>query len=433
MDASGKSYHSVRRVDAKTSALFLIQEAKALNTRLEGIEPFALNIPRVGAAEIDQEAQKGIHQLLARSKQELNLQIKGFTFWLERRADNKVKPKKMQAVFSLLKLRFNALLDKLDIFADVLNQRAEQDTGVRLAGLDALAKDSLEVGQAYFKLPPMICYLDRGHGAAIRRARTRLPGGKKNPVAVIRVPRERMVGSGIASSLIHEVGHQGAALLDLVNSMLARLQGLAESSPDEYDLWMLYRRWISEILADFWAIAQLGVGSTLGLIGVVTLPRYFVFRLVPDKPHPFPWIRVKISCAVGKRLYPDSQWDYLAQQWEKFYPLQGLPKSQQKLIKRLEALLPKFVEELVNHRPVSLRGKRVRDIFPVRARQPARLRQMYQNWQERQISLKQLSPVEVFATLGQARADRKLDAKAESQLINQLLRYWALSQALSQH
>jgi hypothetical protein len=27
-----------------------------------------------------------------------------------------------------------------------------------------------------------------------------------------------MVGSGIASSMVHEVGHQGAALLDLINS-----------------------------------------------------------------------------------------------------------------------------------------------------------------------------------------------------------------------
>jgi hypothetical protein len=55
----------------------------------------------------------------------------------------------------------------------------------------------------------MVCYLDRGHGAAIRRARTRLPGGKSNPVAVIRVPRERMISHGIASSLIHEVGPSG--------------------------------------------------------------------------------------------------------------------------------------------------------------------------------------------------------------------------------
>ena len=36
---------------------------------------------------------------------------------------------------------------------------------------------------------PAVCYLARGPGAAIRRARTRLPGGESNPVAIIRVPQ----------------------------------------------------------------------------------------------------------------------------------------------------------------------------------------------------------------------------------------------------
>jgi hypothetical protein len=40
------------------------------------------------------------------------------------------------------------------------------------------------------------------------------------------VPRERMVGSGVASSLVHEVGHQAAALLDLTNSLRPSLRGM---------------------------------------------------------------------------------------------------------------------------------------------------------------------------------------------------------------
>ena len=40
----------------------------------------------------------------------------------------------------------------------------------------------------YYEPPPVICYVDRGQGAAIRRAKTRLPGGRDNPVAVIRIP-----------------------------------------------------------------------------------------------------------------------------------------------------------------------------------------------------------------------------------------------------
>src|SRR5690606_31545589 len=115
---------------------------------------------------------------------------------------------------------FNAILSQVDIFADVLTQRSEHETGVWLRGIDEFAFDALVIPGNRFEAPRLVCYLDRGHGAAIRRARTRLPGGSSNPVAVIRVPRERMVGgSGIGSSVAHEVGHQGAALLDLVNSL----------------------------------------------------------------------------------------------------------------------------------------------------------------------------------------------------------------------
>ena len=53
-------------------------------------------------------------------------------------------------------------------------------------GLDVVAADALRTARRYFEPPPVICYLDRGHGAAIRRARTRLPGGGENPVAIIR-------------------------------------------------------------------------------------------------------------------------------------------------------------------------------------------------------------------------------------------------------
>src|SRR5262249_43669937 len=150
--------------------------------------------------------------------------------------------------------------------------------------------------------PPVVCYLDRGHGAAIRRARTRLPGGGENPVAIVRVPRERMIGTGIGSSLVHEVGHQAAALLGLVNSFRPLLQALQQKGGAEQQAWTMFDRWISEILADFWAMARLGVSATTGLIGVVSLPRAFVFRINMDDPHPFPWIRVRLSTAMGRAL-----------------------------------------------------------------------------------------------------------------------------------
>ena len=220
-----------------------------------------------------------------------------------------------------------------------------------------MAADALALPGAYYTPPAVICYLDRGHGAAIRRARTRLPGGGENPVAIIRVPRERMVGSGIASSLVHEVGHQGAALLDLVGSLRPILSGLQRGGAGAAVTWQLWERWISEILADVWAVARVGVAAPLGLMGVVSLPRAFVFRTSLDDPHPIPWIRVKLSCALGNALYPHPQWNTLAAIWESHYPVAGLAAEKQRLLLQMEASIPAFVALLVNHRPQSLRGQ----------------------------------------------------------------------------
>src|SRR4029079_7854319 len=143
-----------------------------------------------------------------------------------------------------------------------VTQRSEHRTGVWLSGLDMLATDALALPSvSSFAPPPLMCYLARGPGAAIRRARTRLPGGRDNPVALIRVPRERMVGHGVASSLVHEVGHQAAALLGLVESLRTHLRQFHQGPDSEISPWLLWERPVSEIIADFHSIAVLGIGS----------------------------------------------------------------------------------------------------------------------------------------------------------------------------
>jgi len=121
--------------------------------------------------------------------------------------------------------------------------------------------------------------------------------------------------------------------------------------------WRLWERWISEIVADFWSVGRVGVVSTLGLIGVVSLPRPFVFRINVDDPHPVPWIRVKLSCAIGNALYPTHpQWQKVARLWESYYPVTELDDERRDLLARLEASFQEFVVILINHRPKALRG-----------------------------------------------------------------------------
>lgn len=279
----------------------LKHEACGLRIRLKKVKPFSMVMPAVPAAGISSGAFIAIERYMAHGRHEIGKSVDKYLAWLQESDGRKSSPVEAQRRLCFLRMKFNAVLTQFDIFADVLTQRSEHEYGIWLSGLDRLAEDAITLNGEYFTKPYVATYLDRGFGAAIRRARTRLPGGGKNPVAIIRIPRERMVGSGIASSLVHEVGHQGSALLDLVNSMRGPVQQVQRRHAGNQRMaWTIWERWLSEIIADFWAVAKLGVTATQGLMGVVSLPRAFVFRMNLDDPHPFPWIRVKLSASMGR-------------------------------------------------------------------------------------------------------------------------------------
>lgn len=408
------------------ASIFLAREARALLQRLGRVRPFALEIPSVLAAAVTPAAQTAVEAHMARGRRRLREMVLDYLRWLRGAAAQDASPAEVQARFTFLRLRFNVMLSQFDIFADALVQRTELDNGVRLSGLDVVAADALRVSGAPFEPPPVICYLDRGHGAAIRRARTRLPGGGQNPVAIVRIPRERMVGSGIASSLVHEVGHQAAALLDLIGSVRPLLQALQRKGGAEQMAWTMWERCISEIIADFWAVAKVGVSATTGLMGVVSLPRAFVFRINLDDPHPFPWIRVRLSAAMGRALYPHPQWARLEQMWDAFYPLAGLDAERRGIIDVLLKTMPTFVSLLANHRPRALRGRTLNEALETDQRQPSRLQHLFEMWGGSPMEMREAAPSLVFAVIGQANADRKISPEDESRLLTDLLTYWAL-------
>lgn len=414
---------------ANHAALLLEHEARALLTRLARVRSFALHETLVPAAALSLDAQVAIERYLAHGRRALRRLVGGYLTWLRSPATRMASSAEAQRRFTFLRLRFNTVLAQFDIFADVVTQRSESRTGVWLAGLDAVAADALAL-PGYFDAPPLACYLDRGHGAAIRRARTRLPGGGENPIAVIRVPRERMVGSGIASSLVHEVGHQGAAMLDLLASLRPPLRAMQRGDRRQRLVWACWERWISEIVADLWSVARVGVTATTGLIGVVSLPRVFVFRVRLNDPHPLPWIRVKLSCAMGKALYPDQQWGRLERLWEDFYPLAGLDSAHRALIYDLDAGIPAFVELLVSHRPPALGGRSLAEALGTPDRRPERLRALYRAWAVRPARMRHAPPALVMAAIGQARADNQVSPEAESRLLGDLLTFWALRATL---
>ena len=393
-------------------------------TRLDRVRSFALHETMVPAANVSLAAQTAIEQSLVSGRRAVRAMVRSFLAWLTGAPGSRATAAEAQRRFSLLRLRFNTTLSHFDLFADALTQRSEHDTGIWLSGLDVAAADALAM-PGYYRSPPVVCYLDRGLGAAIRRARTRLPGGGANPVAIIRIPRERMVGAGIASSLVHEVGHQASELLRLAPSLRPVLKGLQRGGPAA-GVWRLWERWISEILADLWSVARVGVASTTGLMGVVSLPRAFVFRVQEDDPHPFPWIRVKLSCAIGQALYPHPQWARLGELWESFYPADGLDDDRRRLLAQLEGSVPAFVALLVDHRPKTLRGASLREALETGKRQPSHLASLHRAWRRAPELSRSATPTEAFAVIGQARADRVMSPEEEGELVATLLRHWAL-------
>jgi hypothetical protein len=406
----------------------LYREADCLLNKIERLRPFGLSTPMVSAANISPSAQLAIEQLLTKGCREIRDRVKRFKHWVQTSGADTTGAECQQR-FTFLRMRFNNIIDQFDIFHDALCQRSEHDSGVWIAGLDDIAEDALKLPWNLYPIPPVITYLDKGFGAAIRRIRTRLPGGEKNPVTLIRIPRERMIGSAIASSLVHEVGHQGAALLDLVQQVKFRLHPYSTSSQQK-QLWTVYERWTSEILADLWSVSRVGIASTMGLISVISLPRFFVFRMDFSDPHPIPWLRVKISCALGNALYPDSQWNSIEQLWETLYPFTLVNKKSISQLINLQKLLPSYIDFLLNLKFQNLDNRTLFETFSLTDIHPDRLRQRFDSWSINNDLLRFASPTIALATIGQANVDEKISPSQESKLIERLLGFWALRSSL---
>lgn len=411
---------------------FIRDEARSLATRLDRLVPFTVSTPMVPAANVPPAALAAIETLLRKGRQRLRASLARFRAWLDGAAGSAADDETVQRKFTAIRLAFHANIAQFDLFADVLVQRSEHETGVWIAGLDDFAADALRIPDVAPAGPPLVCYLDRGIGAAIRRARTRLPGGDLSPVGIIRIPRERMVGQGIGSSLVHEVGHQAAAsygLLDPIRAVLAR-RARGASEPLVRAAWICWGQWCSEIVSDLWAVAYLGTSATLGLIGVVSLPRPFVFHLDPSAPHPFPFIRVLTSAALGHALYPDWRWGRLAAMWNAMYPAGRLNGPQAALTETLRRTLPDFARTLLAVRPPAFRGRALGSCLVPLNRSPARLGRLWRSMRGRRDDWHRLAPTLSLAAIGQARADGMLTPEGESEAIGRLLREWAVRSSL---
>ncbi len=404
-------------------AAHLYQEALALRARLDAMQSPGLFIPHVAAAGLSRAADSAVREFLSANRRRLQQAIGEYASWLQRSAAAR-SGADAQKRMAILRLEVTNTLSRYDLFADVLTQRSEHRVGTWLAGLEVVAMDALDIRDQAEAAPPppVVCYLDRGAGAAIRRARTRLEGGVLNPVALVQIPRERMIGSGVGSSLVHEVGHQGAALHELNPSLdrtLDALQGTGDGA------WRWWRSWLSEVIADFWAVARIGPAALLGMLTVLSLPRPFVYRAAPQDPHPFPWIRFRLCCAVAQELFPHPQWRSLDRLWRELYPLGAAGDTEQRVMRQLSGTLRALARLLAEHRPPLLEGASLREALLRPAMTPEALSATL----ETRSPWIHAPPCRAIALLGQAKLENRLSAAVESAELERLFTRWALDRS----
>ncbi|MEM9922061.1 MAG: hypothetical protein AAF990_28410, partial [Bacteroidota bacterium] len=122
--------------------------------------------------------------------------------------------------------------------------------------------------------------------------------------------------------------------------------------------------------------------------------------------------------------------DRLKVLWNRLYPLRLAQPNTIETYKGLVDLLPAFTHLLLEHRPKLLRGKSLKEVFPIASRQPARLRHLYHKWKGSAEQMRRHAPSLVFAVIGQARADGALTPLEEAKVLERMLRYWAVRRTI---
>ena len=264
----------------------------------------------------------------------------------------------------------------LDFFADAINCRTNPQAAAMLRACDTLAHRSMaQVLDAVGKTtPPAVTYLGEGRGASILKAHQRLwDGGEVCPVAAIKVTRHNLLQP---TALIHEAGHQVAAIVGWNEELAATLaQGLQRrgASADLADIWA---GWASEIAADAFSFAHTGFASVAALHDVLDGDPALVFRLVAYDPHPMNFLRVLLGVQMCRYLYGEGPWDTLELSWTAKHRLDSAPHEARAIVQDSLAILDAVVPAALDTPMRAFKGRSLRAIVMPEHVSPAALNKL---------------------------------------------------------
>ncbi len=231
----------------------------------------------------------------------------------------------------------------IDYYADAVNTRTNPKIAALLRACDILSHRSMAVllDQLAKVTPPVLTYLDKGLGASILKAGLRLwDGNTLSPVASIKIVRHNLLRP---TSLIHEAGHQAAAILNWNEELAARLNQHIENS-SSHSVAEIWSSWASEIAADAFAFIHTGYAAVAALHDVLAGEDRFVFRLNVGDPHPIAYLRVLLGIVMCRRFFGNGPWDDLATAWKLTYPIQRAPADIRNILEKSLPLLEPVVQ-----------------------------------------------------------------------------------------
>jgi hypothetical protein len=277
-------------------------------------------------------------------------------------------------------LEFERLYERtertLEFFADAINCRTNPQVAALLRACDTLAHRSMaQVLDAIgLNTPPAVTYLGEGRGASILKAHQRLwDGGEICPVAAIKVTRHNLLQP---TALIHEAGHQVAAIVSWNEELAAALARGLPSEGASADLADIWAGWASEIAADAFSFVHTGFASVAALHDVLDGDPALIFRLLPGDPHPISYLRVLLGVQMCRYFYGEGPWDTLALSWTDTHRLEGVSTEARAVVQDSLPLLGAVVRLTIDTPMRAFRRRALRAIVLPERVSPAALHEL---------------------------------------------------------
>jgi hypothetical protein len=249
-----------------------------------------------------------------------------------------------------------------DFYFELFGQRQSR-FGYWLDACDQIALDcyqhtwvNLEQARSV-PAPPPFSFMRTGFSPATYRRGLRLSklGRLPNPFPLIQLPYHRLVNPWTLGAVLHEVSHNLQSDLGLSQAVPQQIGAALQRAGASPGVIATWTGWNRESYADLSGLLLGGPGVVASLMDVVGRSPQATYQFTPGKPHPTPYLRVLLSCALLQRMGFAEQAGRYRRAWTRLYPApqSGLPAE---LLRDLGAVL-EVVVDAICYTPYASLGK----------------------------------------------------------------------------